>query len=110
MNGTTLEGANRDRLVEQPEKKEIVKNRGIWGQTKVFISWWLIWNTIHQIGWDLIFAMAIALVSFSPNELQSQKQQQGRILLGASTSIVHIHLRMKRQAQKRWQEKYFTTK
>lgn len=110
MNNTFLKDTESNQLVEQPEKREIVKVRNSWEKTKVFLSWWLIWNTLHQIGWDLIFTIVIASISFSPNESQLQGQKQGRILLGAGTSVAHIHLRMKRQAQKRWQEKYSTAK
>lgn len=87
-------------------QKKIVEKRRLPGQLKVFASWWLIWNTIHQIAWDLFLAIVICNVLAACTSDNLPLLRAGRILLAACTSIVHINMSMNDKARKRWNAKY----
>jgi hypothetical protein len=91
---------------EIPSQKKIIEKRRFLGQLKVFASWYFIWNTIHQIVWDLIFAIILCnmLTVCTSNNLTLLRGS--RILLAACTSIAHINMRMDSKAKKRWKAKY----
>ena len=48
-------------LQEIPNQKRIIEIRRLPGQLKVVASWWLIWNTIHQIVLDIFVAVVLPI-------------------------------------------------
>jgi hypothetical protein len=107
--------------IKQPQKKKgllfeeitsqrkIIEKRKVPGQLKVFASWYFIWNTIHQIAWDLIFATVICNTLIICTSSNPQMIRASRALLAVCTSIVHIKIRMDNTAKKRWSLKYLDT-
>jgi hypothetical protein len=91
---------------EIPIEKKIVEKRRIPGQLKVFASWWLIWNTIHQITLDLFLAIVICNIFAICTSNNLPLLRSGRIFLAACTSIAHVNMRMNGKARKRWNSKY----
>jgi hypothetical protein len=94
------------RFEEISSQEKIVENRKFPGQLKVFASWYLIWNTIHQIAWDLILTIVICNIITICTTNNLPLLRGGRILLAACTSIAHINMRMDSKAKKRWKAKY----
>lgn len=88
---------------EIPELKQIVENRGIGGKFKVYLSFSLIWGELMRTYWRLILSIIIPLTGV---ELDRQVQFQLPKLLAFPTTIAIMHLRMKKQAEERWQWKY----
>lgn len=113
-----VEIANHLETTKQPQKKKdlqfeeiqsqrkIIEKRKFPGQLKVFASWYFIWNTIHQIAWDLIFAIVLCNMLIVCTSSNLPLLRASRILLAACTSIVHIKMRMDNKAKKRWKLKY----
>ena len=93
-------------LQEIPSQKKIIEKRRLPGQLKVFASWYLIWNTIHQIVLDLFLAIVICNTFAVCTNDNLPLLRSGRLLLAACTSIVHINMRMNDKARKRWKAKY----
>jgi hypothetical protein len=96
-------------LEEIPSQKKIVEKRHLPGQLKVFASWYVIWNTIHQITLDLFLAIVICNILAVCTSKNLPLLQSGRTLLAVCTSIAHINIRMNNKARKRWNEKYGNT-
>jgi len=98
---------NKDLQFEEvPSQRKIIEKRKLPGKLKVFASWYIIWNTIHQIVWDLIFAIVLCnmLIVCTNNNLPLLRAS--RILLATCTSVVHTNMRMNSKAKKRWTLKY----
>jgi hypothetical protein len=93
-------------LEEIPNQRKIIEKRKFPGQLKVFASWCFIWNTIHQIVWDFIFAIVICNMLTVCTSSNLSLLRTGRILLAVCTSIVHINVRMNNKAKRRWKLKY----
>jgi hypothetical protein len=91
---------------EVPSQRKIIEKRKFLGKLKVFASWYLIWNTIHQIVWDLIFAIVLCNILIVCTNSNLPVLRASRILLATCTSIVHINMRMNSKAKKRWKLKY----
>jgi hypothetical protein len=94
------------RFEEIPSQRKIVEKRSFPGQLKVLASWYLIWNTIHQIAWDLILAIVICNIITICTSNNLPLLRGGRILLAVCTSVAHISMRMDSKAKKRWKAKY----
>ena len=106
--GTTQQlQKNKDfQFEEVPSQRKIIEKRKFLGKLKVFASWYLIWNTIHQIVWDLIFAIVLCNMLVVCTNSNLPALRASRILLATCTSIVHINMRMNSKAKKRWKLKY----
>jgi hypothetical protein len=93
-------------LIEIPSQEKIVERRSFLGQINVFAIWFFVWNTIHQIAWDFIFAIIVcgALTTCTSENLPLIRS--GRTLIAVCTSIVHTSIRMNGKAKKRWKAKY----
>jgi len=91
---------------EIPSQRKIIEKRKFPGQLKVFASWYLIWNTIHQIVWDLIFAIVLCNMLIVCTNINLPLLRASRILLATCTSIAHTSIRMNSKAKKRWKLKY----
>jgi hypothetical protein len=94
------------RFEEIPTQRKIIERRSFPGQLKVFASWYLIWNTIHQIAWDLILTIVICNMITICTSNNLPLLRGSRILLAVCTSIVHISIRMNSKAKKRWKARY----
>jgi len=94
------------RLEEIPNQKKIVEIRRLPGLLKVFASWYFIWNTIHQLALDLFLTIVVCNALALCTDDNVLILRNGRLLLGAWTSIIHINLRMSRKARKRWRLKH----
>ena len=98
---------NKDLQFEEiPSQRKIIEKRKFPGQLKVFVSWYLIWNTIHQVVWDLIFAIVLCNMLIVCTNINLPFLRAGRTLLATCTSIVHINMRMSGKAKKRWKVKH----
>jgi hypothetical protein len=98
---------NKDLQFEEvPSQRKIIEKRKLPGKLKVFASWYLIWNTIHQIVWDLIFALLLCNMLIVCTNSNLPLLRASRILLATCTSVVHINMRMNSKAKKRWKLKY----
>jgi len=98
---------NKDLQCEKvPSQRKIIEKRKLPGKLKVFASWYLIWNTIHQIVWDVIFAIVLCNILIVCTSSNLPSLRNSRILLAACTSIVHINMRMNSKAKNRWKLKY----
>lgn len=93
-------------LQEIPNQKRIIEIRRLPGQLKVVASWWLIWNTIHQIVLDIFVAVVVCNMLSICIRSNLPLINVGRRLLAACTSIVHINMRMDSKAKRRWDTKY----
>jgi len=91
---------------EIPSQRKIIEKRKFPGKLKVFASWYLIWNTIYQIVWDLIFAIVLCNMLIVCTNSNLPLLRTSRILLATCTSIAHISIRMNGKAKKRWKLKY----
>jgi hypothetical protein len=94
------------RLREIASQKKIVEIRGLPGRLKVFASWYVIWNTIHQISLDLLMAIVVCSVSTICTNENLPLLTASRTLVAACTSVAHIRTRMNYKAKKRWSMKY----
>lgn len=94
------------RFEEIPSRKKIVEKRRFFGQLKVFASWYLIWNTVHQFAWDLFLAVVICTMVPICHSGNQRLILSSRMLLAVCTSIAHINMRMSNKAKKRWKAKY----
>jgi len=98
---------NKDLQFEEvPSQRKIIEKRRLPGKLKVFASWYFIWNTIHQIVWDLIFAIVLCNMLIACTNSNLPLLRASKILLATCTSIVHIKMRMNSKAKKRWKLKY----
>jgi hypothetical protein len=111
MQQTHVRGAkgsaeHNEKYKELPSQRKIIEIRDFWGQLKVFLAWWAIWNTIHQIVLDLCFAILLcnALGICTDDNVSSLKVL--RMSLAVMTSIRHMNIRMNNQARKRWIAKH----
>lgn len=93
-------------LQEIPNRKRIVEIRRLPGQLKVVGSWYLIWNTIHQITLDVFVAVVICNMLTVCTRSNLPLINAGRLLLAACTSIAHVNMRMDSKAKRRWDIKY----
>ncbi len=94
------------RLEEIASQRKIIEKRKFPGQLKVLASWYVIWNTIHQIVWDLIFAIVLCNMLMVCTSSNLPLLRAGRMLLAVCTSIVHINMRMNNKAKRRWKLKH----
>ena len=94
------------RLTEIPSQEKIVERRSFPGQLKVLAAWFFIWNTIHQLAWDFIFAFIVCGVLTTCTSENLFLLRSGRTLIAVCTSIAHISMRMNGKAKKRWKAKY----
>lgn len=106
--GTTQQPQKNQELQfeEVPSQRKIIEKRKFPGKLKVFASWYLIWNTIHQIALDLIFAIVLCNMLIVCTNSNLPALRASRILLATCTSLVHINMRMNSKAKKRWKLKY----
>lgn len=91
---------------EIPAQRKIVKQRNLLGKLKVFASWFLIWNTIHQILWDILFALVLCNLFVVCTSNTVLGIRFSRTLIAVCTSIAHISIRMNNKAKQRWKLKY----
>lgn len=93
-------------LIEIPSQEKIIERRSFPGQLKVFAAWFFIWNTIHQLAWDFIFAIIVcgALTTCTSENLPLLRSS--RTLIAGCTSIAHLSMRMNGKARKRWKANY----
>ncbi|EDX82546.1 hypothetical protein S7335_1250 [Synechococcus sp. PCC 7335] len=55
----------KNQFEEVPSQRKIIENRRFPGLLKVFAAWYLFWNTLHQIAWDLFSAVVLCNVTLS---------------------------------------------
>lgn len=91
---------------EIPSQKKIIERRNFFGQLKVFTTWFFIWNTIHQLVWDLILAFGICGIVSTCTSENLPLLRGLRILIGVFTSIAQMNIRMNHKASRRWKQKY----
>jgi hypothetical protein len=94
------------KLREVPSEKKIVEVRAFPGQLKVFVWWYVFWNTIYNVGVDILFAIVLCQMLNSCTRENLVVLTQTRILIAVILSIAHIHFRMSQKAKRRWREKY----
>ena len=93
-------------LQEIPSQKRIVEIRRLPGQLKVVASWYLIWNTIHQMTLDIFVAVVVCNMLSICTRSNLPLINVGKGLLAACTSISHVSMRMDSKAKRRWDIKY----
>ena len=89
---------------EYPEWKHIARKRNFGGRLKVFLTWFVIWNSLFQFGTSAVIALLVAATSI-PNSVAHPIQ---RILTipNLFISAKAMQNRMERKARERWKLKY----
>jgi hypothetical protein len=95
-----------EKYKELPSQRRIIEIRDLWGKLKVFFSWYVIWNTMHQIILDLCVAIFLCNGLGACTNRNLILLNVMRVCLGAVTSAGHMSIRMNHQARKRWMIKY----
>jgi hypothetical protein len=89
---------------EYPKLKHIAKKRNFGSKFKVFLTWFLVWNTLFQLGTSAVVAILIASTSIS--DKTRVPIQRILTLPNAIISAKVMQIRMERKARERWKLKY----
>lgn len=95
---------NPEKFEEYPERKHIAKKRNFGGRLKVFLTWFVIWNSLFQIGTSAIIAFLIAGTSIPAKA--GVPIQRILTIPNAIISAKVMQIRMERKARERWKLKY----
>ncbi|MCX5965478.1 MAG: hypothetical protein NT070_20820 [Cyanobacteria bacterium] len=93
-------------FLEVPSQKKIIEVRGFWGQVKVVASWYVVWNTIHQLAGDFLLGLLVCGFLDACNSENILILRTFVRVLAIFTSIANIVFRMNVKARRRWNLKY----